>query len=504
MSSVCLYFQVHQPVRLRRYTVFDIGQDHHYEDADMNCDILLRVAQKCYLPMNDLLLQLIRRYKKKFKLSFSISGVCLDQFEQHTPETIDSFRALADTGCVEFLGETYGHSLAFLYSPEEFKTQVELHAQRIKELFGQSPKIFRNSELIYNNDLAHFIEDMGYMAILAEGADHVLGWRSPNFAYLPASCDKMALLLKNYSLSDDIALRFSNAHWSEYPLTAQKYAKWIHHAVSASDVVGLFMNYETFGERHGESSGIFNFMRTLPEHLLAQPGVKFATLSEIATQLTPVAMLDVPQFMSWADAESDLTAWNGNDMQCDALEALYRLESRVKASTNKDLLPIWRRLQTSDHFYYMCTKWFSGDDAERYVNPYGNPYDAYINFMNVLGDFELTLEQSSFVSSGLSSLAIKDIAAKPQGGTEQKVTASSPAKKAGITQVKVEKKPAPVKAKTAKISANKAQTRKKTGSQVSSAKNTPVEKDYAATAATEKAKRTKKDSAGGIRAGRKK
>jgi alpha-amylase len=363
MSSVCLYFQVHQPFRLRRYTVFDIGQDHHYEDADMNCDILLRVAQKCYLPMNDLLLQLIRRHKEKFKLSFSISGVCLEQFEQYAPEVIDSFRALADTGCVEFLGETYYHSLAFLYSPEEFTIQVDLHARRIREWFGQKPRVFRNSELIYNNDLARFIEGMGYAAILAEGADHVLGWRSPNFAYLPVLCNKMKLLLKNYNLSDDIALRFSNTGWSEYPLTAQKYAKWLHEAASSSDVVNLFMDYEPFGERQPESSGIFEFMRVLPEYILAQPGIKFATLSEAAKQLKPTAKLDVPQFMSWADAERDLTAWNGNDMQCDALEALYRLEARVKASANKDLLLVWRRLQTSDHFYYMSTKWFSGGDV---------------------------------------------------------------------------------------------------------------------------------------------
>jgi alpha-amylase len=480
MSSVCLYFQVHQPFRLRHYTVFDIGLDHHYEDPDMNADILLRVAQKCYLPMNDLLLQLIRKHKKKFKFSFSISGVCLELFEQHVPEAIDSFRALADTGCVEFLGETYHHSLAFLYSPEEFQLQVALHARRINELFGQKPKVFRNSELIYNNDLARFIEDMGYAAILAEGADHVLGWRSPNFAYQPAPCDNLKLLLKNYSLSDDIVSRFSNTDWSEYPLTAQKYAEWLHEAADASDVVNLFMDYETFGERHLEHSGIFDFMRALPEYVLAQPKVRFATLSEAAKQLKPVAKLDVPQFMSWADAERDLTAWNGNDMQCDALEALYRLESPVKASMRKDLLLVWRRLQTSDHFYYMCTKWFADGEVHKYFNPYGNPYDAYINFMNVLGDFELTLEQSADVSAGLASLTAKNITATPPADLARKTkAAAAPAKHAGATQAKVEKKPARVKAGTAKTPANKAEPSKKSNRKANAVKNAATAKSDA-------------------------
>jgi len=482
MSSVCLYFQVHQPFRLRRYTVFDIGHDHHYEDPDLNCDILLRVAQKCYLPMNDLLLQLIRKYKKRFKLTFSISGVCLDQFAQHAPEAIDSFRALAETGCVEFLGETYYHSLAFLYSPEEFKSQVELHERRIEELFGQKPVVFRNTELIYNNDLARFAEDMGYAAILAEGADHVLGWRSPNFAYLPASCDKIKLFLKNYSLSDDIAFRFSNTGWSEYPLTAQKYATWIQNAAASSDIVNLFMDYETFGEHQWESSGIFDFMRALPEHVLAQPGMRFITLSEAAKQCTPTSRLDVPQFMSWADMERDLTAWNGNDMQCDALEALYRLESRVKARGDEDLIMVWRRLQTSDHFYYMCTKWFADGDVHKYFNPYGSPYDAYINFMNVLGDFELTLDRAASAGAGLSTVTAGDSGAKPRTGVKAKTeTAGSPVKKIRSSRAKAEKKPASAKAGTAEAPGD----------------------DADKTAAGTK-KSTKKIPAGGSRAGSKK
>lgn len=391
MSFVCFYFQLHHPFRLRRYTVFDIGQDHHYEDADMNCDILLRTAQKCYLPMNDLLLQLIRRHKKKFKVSFSLSGTCLDQLELYAPEVIDGFRALADTGCVEFLSETFAHSLSFLYSPAEFTAQIRLHDERIAHLFGKKPKVFRNTELVYNNDLAAFVENMGYRAVLAEGADHVLGWRNPNFVYRPAPCSRLKLLLRNYSLSDDVAFRFSDKNWSEYPLTAQKFAGWLGRAGAAGKVINLFMDYETFGGRHEEDSGIFDFMRALPGYVLAEPGLAFATLSEAAEKLEPAAGLDVPQFMSWADAENDLASWLGNDMQHDALAALYRLEGPVHEKADPDLLSVWRKLQSSDHFYYMSTKWFADNDVHKYFNPYGNPYDAYINFMNVLGDFELSL-----------------------------------------------------------------------------------------------------------------
>jgi alpha-amylase len=391
MPLVCFYFQVHHPFRLRRYTVFDIGEDHRYENADMNSEALLRAAQRCYLPANDLFLQLIRSHKKQFRISFSISGTCLDQFEMYTPEVIDSFRALAETGCVEFLGETFFHSLSFLYSPTEFETQVKLHAERIRKLFGRRPRVFRNTELIYNNDLAATVERLGYKAVLAEGADHVLGWRSPNFVYLPSSCNGIKLLLKNYSLSDDIAVRFSDASWSEYPLTAEKFAGWLRRAGATGEVINLFMPYEVFGERHREESGIFDFMRALPGYVL--PDLAFATLSEAAQKLTPAAELDAPQFMSW-DAERDLTAWIGNNMQGDALETLYRLEKRVAAKENADLISVWRKLQSSDHFHHMCTKWFSDGDARAPFNPYDSPYDAYINFMNVLGDFELTLQDA--------------------------------------------------------------------------------------------------------------
>lgn len=392
MSAICFYFQVHQPYRLRHYTFFDIGQSPFYEDEDANCGILLKVARKCYLPMNALLLKLIKRHEGRFKVSFSISGTALDQFEAYAPEVIQSYRELMATGCVEMLSETYSHSLSFLYSPEEFRAQVRQHDDRIEELFGVRPVVFRNTELIYNNALARTVEDMGYKAILAEGADHVLGWRSPNFLYRPAGCQKLKLLLKNYSLSDDIAFRFSNHQWPEFPLTADKFTNWAQAAVASGNIINLFMDYETFGEHQWETTGIFQFMEALPDYILRLPGFGFVTPSEAAARYEPVAELDVHNFMSWADAERDLTAWLGNDMQHDAIEAVYRLEPKIRQLNNPGMLRTWQRLQTSDHFYYMCTKWFADGDVHSYFNPYGTPYDAYINYMNVLADFSMRLD----------------------------------------------------------------------------------------------------------------
>ncbi len=392
MPALCFYFQVHQPYRLRPYSFFDIGAQPYYEDATINCDILLKVARKCYLPMNELLLRLIKKHQGRFKCSFSISGTALDQFEEYAPEVLESFQALAKTGCVEFLDETYAHSLAFLYSEAEFKKQVQKHRKRMKVLLGVEPTAFRNTELIYSNALARVVEEMGYEAILAEGADHVLGWRSPNFVYQPMGCDKIKLLLKNYALSDDIAFRFSNHTWPEFPLTADKFAVWAHQVNGNGEVVNLFMDYETFGEHQWEETGIFQFMDALPDAVLQNPDFCFMTPTEVARTYSPKAKLDVPQFVSWADVERDLTAWLGNDMQNDAISALYSHESQVSTINDQELERTWQRLQTSDHFYYMCTKWFADGDVHKYFNPYGTPYDAYINYMNVLADFQLRLD----------------------------------------------------------------------------------------------------------------
>ena len=395
MSAICFYFQVHQPYRLRHYTFFDIGANSWYEDENANCGILLKVARKCYLPMNALLLKLIRRHEGQFKVSFSISGTALDQFETYAPEVIQSYRELVATGCVELLSETYNHSLAFLYSPDEFREQVRLHDDRIEELFGVRPTSFRNTELIYNNALARTVEEMGYKAILAEGADHVLGWRSPNFVYRPSGCDSLRLLLKNYRLSDDIAFRFSNHEWPEFPLTAEKFASWAQASGAAGDIINLFMDYETFGEHQTADTGIFEFMRALPKAILAKKNdLEFATVSEAAKKHQPVSVLHCPHVMSWADEERDVTAWLGNELQNEAFSKLYAQKEKIAALKNPDFDYVWSFMQTSDHFYYMATKWLSDGDVHSYFNPYDSAYDAFINYMNVLADFIIELDKA--------------------------------------------------------------------------------------------------------------
>jgi len=391
MPSVCLYFQVHQPYRLRYYSFFDVGRYHTYEDSEKNRQILNKVAEKCYLPANAMMLDLIKKYQGKFRIAFSMSGVVLDQLEEYRMDVLDSFKRLAETGCVEFLCETSCHSLAFLFSRREFREQVALHKKRVSSLFGQTPVTFRYTELIYNNELAKIIEKMGYKVIFAEGADKIMGWRSPNFVYQPAGCMKIKLLLRNYRLSDDISFRFSNPEWTEYPLQADKFAQWVHSINVAGEVINLFMDYETFGEHQWEETGIFKFFQVLPREILKHPDFRFQTPAEVARDYDPVAQLNVPDFISWADVERDLTAWLGNSMQNDALHSLYKMERKVRQSKDERLLKTWRRLQTSDHFYYMCTKWFADGDVHKYFNPYGSPYDAYISYMNILDDFSRSL-----------------------------------------------------------------------------------------------------------------
>lgn len=385
MASVCFYFQVHQPARLRHYTVFDSGP--HYFDDSRNAEICRKVANKCYLPANRLILDTIRRYDGRFKVAYSITGVLLEQLMTFSPEVMSTFDALAETGCVEFLAETYYHSLSFLYSRDEFVEQINKHAETIRRLFGQKPRVFRNTELIYNNDLAALIESMGsFDGIISEGADHILGYRSPNFVYRPKGCEKLRLLLKNYSLSDDIAFRFSNRSWTQWPLTAEKFARWVSNVNGNGFVVNLFMDYETFGEHQWADTGIFEFMRHLPGQILRHPDNDFKTPSEVIDTYQPVDTIDVPHLISWADTERDLSAWLGNAMQSNAIHELYRLEKKIKKSGDEKLIGDWRCLQTSDHFYYMCTKYFADGDVHKYFNPYDSPYDSYINFMNVLGN----------------------------------------------------------------------------------------------------------------------
>lgn len=394
MVGVCFYFQIHQPFRLREnYSFFDIGVNHFYEDAEKNAMICRKVSQKSYLPANRIILELIRRFEGKFRVAFSISGVALEQFELYMPEVISSFQELAKTGCVEFLCETYYHSLAFLFSKKEFKEQVLLHKKKIEQLFGKKPVTFRNTELIYSNELASFIEKMGFKTIIAEGADQILGWRSPNFLYRPINSYKINLLLKNYRLSDDIAFRFSNREWSEWPLTAEKYSVWLHSLAGQAEIINLFMDYETFGEHHWEDTGIFNFLFKLPEEILKHPDFIFVTPSEVEKYFTPVSKIDAPYYISWADLERDLTAWMGNPIQNEALRFVYSLEKDLNKLKDPELYHVWRKLQTSDHFYYMCTKWFSDGDVHKYFNPYKSPFDAYIIYTNVLNDLYETIKE---------------------------------------------------------------------------------------------------------------
>jgi alpha-amylase len=396
MTSICFYFHAHQPRRIKRYKVFDIGKDKHYfndtSETDLNNSRILRkVADKCYLPTNKMLLDLLNRHPE-FKVSFSLSGIFLEQLEEEIPEVLDSFRKLVETGRVELINETYYHSLAYLYSVDEFVEQVNLHAKKLMDLFGVKPTVFRNTELIYNNALAKTAEEMGFKAILTEGADHILGWRSPNFVYRPVGTEKIRLLLKNYKLSDDVAFRFSSKAWVEHPLTAPKFADWISKFNGSGEIVNLFMDYETFGEHQWEDTGIFNFLDALPAEVLKHPDNDFVTPSEAADRYEAKGEVDIHNFISWADMERDLSAWLSNSMQHDSCSKLYALEPSVKKLKNEELIETWRRLQTSDHFYYMCTKWWSDGDVHKYFSPYESPYDAFISFMNVLNDFQLRVE----------------------------------------------------------------------------------------------------------------
>lgn len=401
MKTICFYFQVHQPFRLRRYRFFDIGKHHDYFDEFANRSIMRKVAEKCYLPTNKLMLDLINEYGSRFKISYSISGTALDQFELYAPDVLDSFRKLADTGCVEFLAETYSHSLSSLKNKDEFSRQVRAQQKKIKELFNYESKTFRNTELIYSDEIGAMVADLGFKTMLTEGAKHILGWKSSNFVYANDINPKLKLLLKNFQLSDDIAFRFSNRDWSEWPLTTEKFVWWLDNIDPNEEIVNLFMDYETFGEHQWAETGIFDFMRALPDRIFSNSNFEFLTPAEAAKKHQPVALLHVPSPISWADEERDLTAWLGNELQDSAFNQLYSLADKVEQIDDPDIKRDWLYLQTSDHFYYLCTKWFSDGDVHKYFNPYDSPYEAFINYMNVLSDFSLRvknklMEQSLF------------------------------------------------------------------------------------------------------------
>ena len=392
MKTICLYFQVHQPWRLKTYRFFNIGKDHNYLDDLTNRAIMQKIARECYLPMNALLLKLIKENKGAFRVSFSLTGNVVEQFKLYAPEVLDSFRQLVGTGCVELLAETYSHSLAALSSKEDFVEQVKAHTAMLKKEFGVKPKAFRNTELIYSDEIGAMVGELGFKTMLAEGAKHVLGWKSPNFVYASAGDQSLRLLLRNYKLSDDIAFRFSNQGWDEYPLTADKYAEWL--SETDGEVVNLFMDYETFGEHQKASTGIFDFMKSLPKAVLKRGDLQFATVSETAAAHQPVAVMHSPHVMSWADEERDITAWLGNDLQNEAFGKLYELKDKVRSLKSEDFNYVWNFLQTSDHFYYMATKWLSDGDVHSYFNPYTSAYEAFMNYMNVLSDFQIEVEKA--------------------------------------------------------------------------------------------------------------
>lgn len=389
MRTICLYFQVHQPFRLKRYRFFNIGHDHYYYDDYLNESIMSRVAERSFLVANKAISQIIKEFGTQFKVTFSISGVALDQMELYCPEVIESFQKIAKTGSVEFLAETYSHSLVSLKNKDEFVRQVQEHRKKIKQLFGKEPKIFRNTELIYSDQIGADVAEMGFNGMLTEGPKHVLGWKSPNYVYCNNINPRLKLLLRNFRISDDIAFRFSNKGWSEYPLTAEKFAGWLNKLDKKEETVNLFIDYETFGEHQWTESGIFDFLKALPRVIYKNTNFTFSTPSEIINEHLPISTINVPHPISWADEERDITVWLGNELQTDAFNRLYSMTEKVNMCTDEKIKKDWKYLQSSDHFYYMSTKFFTAGTTQAYFNPYETPYDAYINYMNVLSDFSL-------------------------------------------------------------------------------------------------------------------
>ncbi len=394
--GIVFYLHMHQPFRVRNYSIFDTATNHDYfhetaYDSEANNEAVFhKVADKSYRPMNKLLGNLLDKHPE-FQFSLSLSGTFLEQAENWAPDIIESLQKLVASGRVEIVTETYHHSLAFFYSLGEFERQVKLHQAKINELFGINPQVFRNTELAYNDSLAQWADSYGFKGILAEGWDPVLGWRSPNNVYRPPNTRNIALLLKNYRLSDDLAFRFSDKAWSEWPLTADKYSQWTTASISDQPLVNLFLDYETFGEHQWADTGIFEFFGQFVAKWLDNPENTFYTISGAIDTFEPVGEVSMPHTVTWADTERDLTAWIGNSMQQEAVKYLYELEKDVLRTDNQDLIDDWRKLQTSDHTYYMCTKWFRDGDVHAYFSPYESPYDAFLYFMNALRDIRWRL-----------------------------------------------------------------------------------------------------------------
>jgi alpha-amylase len=400
MKTICFYFQIHQPFRLRRYRFFDIGNSHYYYDDFQNEEIFRRIAEKCYLPANRTIKEMIRKSNGKFKVAFSISGTATEQMEVYSPEVLDSFRELAQLENVEFLAETYAHSLASLGDENEFKDEVKKHRDKIHSLFGVRPKVFRNTELIYSDEISALVGKMGFKGMLTEGAKHVLGWKSPNYVYASAAHPQLKLLLKNDRLSEDLSFRFSNYSWNEYPLTADKYISWIASTPEPEKIFSIFMNYEVLGSMQAAETGIFEFFKALPLYA-EKNNISFSLPSEIFEANKPVGAVSVPYPMSWVDEEKDCSSWLGNTLQQEAFQKINEISERVRLCEDRRIRQDWIYLQSSDHFYYMNTKHFN------LFSPYDNPYDAFNNYMNVLSDFIIRVEAqypSSVENEELNSL----------------------------------------------------------------------------------------------------
>lgn len=392
MKAICFYFQIHQPFRLKRYRFFDIGNDHYYYDDFANDDIITNIAERSYIPAAETLLKMIEDSKGKFHCAISITGVALEQCEQYVPQFVDLLKKLADTGCVEFLSETYAHSLASLTDLEEFESQVKAHDEKLFQLFGVKPKVLRNTELIYFDDLAPQIASMGYKGVITEGAKHILGWKSPNYVYSSVSAPKLKILLKNDKLSDDITFRFSDHEWSEYPLTADRYIDWIASTPKEEQVINLFMNLETFGQMQSRETGIFQFLEALPR-FAEDKGISFVTPTDVVSKIKPTAPLSVVHPISWADEARDTSAWLGNKLQNEAFNKLYAIAERVRLCDDRRLKQDWLYLQASDHFFYMSTKHCNDGQVHSLFSPYETPFQAFTNYMNVLADFIVRVEE---------------------------------------------------------------------------------------------------------------
>lgn len=401
-KSLCFYFQIHLPFQFRRFRFFDIGNSHEYYDDFNTRTALQKAAEQCYLPMNKVLSDIIKEYGQQFKVALSITGETIEQLEMYAPQVLKSFQELANTGSVEFLCETYSHSLAFLKDEHELDRQLLKQAETIKKYFGQYPQTVRLTGLIYSDQIGERIAKLGFKAMITEGAKHVLGWKSPNYLYNNAYNSDLKILLRNFHLSDDIAYRFSDRSWDQWPVTGEKFSEWLHEVDKHEEVVNLFMDYLTFGERHTKGSGIFEFMRYLPQEILKRGDFEFQTPSEIIKKHDAKAPVHVPYPISWSEEERDLSIWLGNDLQNDAFNSLCELGVKVSFANDEELTRDWERLQDSDNFYYMGTKWLTDGSTRRFRNVYSSPYDAYINYMNVLSDFILRVEE-------IVNLKIKDL-----------------------------------------------------------------------------------------------